>query len=289
MDDAETKFRRTIESLVNELEELADSGIEDHRASLDRIRESYYSAYAVHGCEYVRETFCSTPEDWHGILEIAGTMARSARTTPRSWLINTFSEQWSKKCQAVTSSYVLVDGVLGPRGHAEAERRARIRFREIYDEQAATDTHPVEPMQSPVAEAPAITAGVVSEPVPSLQPDELVGQPLPTKDLQERRDLLDRFGETYRQAKGRRPTNEQIAVVSRYRNRSAVDKYLSGEASEASVRNIEATLRMSPDEFDLTRGRRSGSNKLSAAGPRTAKRKLKLRSSKPRPHPPAPA
>jgi hypothetical protein len=242
--DAQARFRRSVESLVDELEELADSGIVDHRASLDRIRESYYTAHGVHGCEYVRETFCSTAQDWQTTLEIAGTMARSARTTPRSWLINSVSEQWNKKCQAVTSSYVLVDGLLGPLGHAEAGRRTRVRFREIYNEQAITDTTPAPPMPSPAADAPAAAVAVASEPLPPVRPT------FTAKDLQERRDRLDRFIDSYRRAKGRKPTNEQIAIVSHYRNRSAVEKYLTGEASEASVQNIEETLTMSPDKFD---------------------------------------
>jgi hypothetical protein len=246
MDDAETKFRRTIESLVNELEELADSGIEDHRASLDRIRESYSTAHAAHGCEYVREMFCSTAEDWHGILEIAGTMARSAGTTPRSWLVRRFGEQWNQTARRVTSSFPLLDRVVGTDGYVEAERRTRVRLREFYDEQAGADTHRAETMQSPTAEA----AAVVSEPLPPVR------QPLTVKDLQERRDRLHRFIESYRQAKRRKPTNEQIAVVSHYKNRSAIDKYLRGEASEACAQNIEATLGMSPDEFDAAYERR---------------------------------
>jgi hypothetical protein len=289
MDDAETRFRKAIEPLVNKLEDLADSDIEDRRAGLDRSRESYYTAHAEYGCEYVREMFFSTSIDREATLQISRTMARSAGTTPRSWLVRRLGGQWNQTARRVTSSLRLLDRVVGTDGYVEAERRTRVRLREFYDEQAGADTHRAETMQSPTAGAPAVAAAAVSEPVPSVQPNKPVRQPLTTKELQERRDLLDRFGETYRQAKGRRPTNEQIAVVSRYRDRSAVVKYLSGEASEASVRNIEATLRMSPDEFDLTRGRRSGSNKLSAAGPRTAKRKLKLRSSKPRPHPPEPA
>jgi hypothetical protein len=259
MADAETKFRQTIESLVDELEELADSGTKDYRAALDDIRECYSTAHAAHGCEYVRETLCSTTQDWRTTLEIAGTMARSARTTPRSWLINRVSEQWNKKCQGVTSCYVLIDGLLGPRGHAEAERRTRVRIREIYDEQVAADAHPAPvetvlgpaaPLSSPKAEAPAAASAIAFEPVPAVQRDQPARRSLTTKAVQERRNRLDRFIENCRQARDRKPTYGEIAVASRYKNRSAVYKYLSGEASDACVQNIEEILNMSPHEFE---------------------------------------
>src|SRR5262252_250881 len=103
--DAEAGFSRSVESLVEELEALADSGTKDHRASLARIRESYYTAHTAHGCEYVRETFCSTAEDWPTTLGIARTMARRDRMTARSWLVNTVSHQWNQKARRVTFSY----------------------------------------------------------------------------------------------------------------------------------------------------------------------------------------
>jgi hypothetical protein len=68
--------------------------------------------------------------------------------------------------------------------------------------------------------------------------------------LDQRRSLYDYFIELYRQNKNRNLSEVEIAVAARYRDRSAVAKYLNGTASERCAQRIEKVLNMMPDEFD---------------------------------------
>jgi hypothetical protein len=68
--------------------------------------------------------------------------------------------------------------------------------------------------------------------------------------LEQRRSLLHEFVEVYRQARDYKLTQDEIAILARYKNRSAVGKYLRGEASDQCVENIERILKMSPHKVD---------------------------------------
>jgi hypothetical protein len=97
---------------------------------------------------------------------------------------------------------------------------------------------------------PPTPAPPASAPSPALPRSAAKRQPS-HQELQERRIRLRQFIEAYREVRdGLRPTERDIAIASYYRNRSAVAKYLSGEASDACVSNIEKTLAKSADEFD---------------------------------------
>jgi hypothetical protein len=68
--------------------------------------------------------------------------------------------------------------------------------------------------------------------------------------LDQRRSSLKRFVDAFREAREYKLSYEEIAILAHRRNRSAIDKYLSGNASDQCTRNVEDVLKMVPEEVD---------------------------------------
>jgi hypothetical protein len=265
--DAVTGFREAIKQLTDQLHALGDSRPPDHRNQRDRILKDYYLAYETYGDQFVRDVI-STPEDRITAFDMADTMAPSERTTPRQWLIEHAAVQWAKKAGLVTACFRLLNDLLGPSRRVERERLARNRFRQFFSQppdrmfpgedatemppgvsagtlSAKTQTNFAEPpaAESRAQESPAIKlipAGTAES--SKLLPDPAV--------LEQRRVELKGFIERYLQKRDYKLIYAEIAILAHQRNRSAVQKFLSGHAGPDCARNIEEILRMSPEGVD---------------------------------------
>ena len=265
--DAVTGFREAIKPLADQLHALGDSRPADYRNQRDQILKDYYLAYETYGDQFVRDLI-RTPADRITAFDMADTMAPSERTTPRQWLIEHAAVQWAKKAGLVTARFRLLYDVLGPSRCVESRRLARNRFREFFSQppdkmfpgEDATEMPPgvsaealAAKTQTNFAEPPAAESRAQESPAIELIPAGIPGSSKPLPDpavLEQRRDLLKGFIERYLQERDYKLKYAEIAILAHQRNRSAVQKYLSGHAGPDCARNIEEILRMSPEKVD---------------------------------------
>jgi hypothetical protein len=270
--NAIAQFRRAIEPLADKLSALADSGLADQSTELAQVREAYFAAYVSHGCQFVSEIL-PTSADWRTAIDMARTMAKSEGTTPREWLVGRIAAQWSTTVEPVASSLRLLEKVIGRPGHAGANRRVRVRLRDLYDEQADrlaneealapadTTTRESAAEVEAKAAAPPVPTPAAEEPAP-IVPDattagsKLAGSQKPARQLPDRTELdqrrasLRRFVDTYREAREYKLSYTEIAILAHHRNRSTIVKYLRGDASDQCVHNVQGVFKMSPEQVD---------------------------------------
>jgi hypothetical protein len=263
------RLQQSLEPLQDRLEELGDdSDIDRRRQGRDQICDDYYCTHVDHAERYFHETLRGR-EDRLNAAWISERQAPEAGTTPRSWFVNELAKTWSSQAKELTRAYPVLHLVIdadrrfGEHGFTEAERRTRVRFRELYDGQLREAV--------PLALLPAETALLPTPPdiataaenvdsvtVPASQPEmrpQRVRVPRPAKlapsndDLVERRRKLHRLKELCRVAKGHRPNQTELAVLLGYNHYSTITKYLKGTGSEECAQRVERVLRMSKDEI----------------------------------------
>jgi hypothetical protein len=262
------RLRQSIGPLQDRLEGLADDPDIDRRQGRDQICDDYYRTHVNHAEQYLHETLRS-PEDRLNAAWISERQAPEAGTTPCGWLVNQLAKTWTSQAKELTRVYPVLylvidaDRRFGEEdGFAEAERRTRIRFRELCDgglrEPVPFEVVPPDTSALPIpAETAAAAENVDSGPVPATQSETKLQRgsvPKPVKQpseeqLVERRRKLHRLTELCGEAKGHKPNQTEVAVLLGYNNYSTITKYLRGTGSEGCAQRIERILILSKDEI----------------------------------------
>lgn len=134
MDSVKNRFRREVERLVDRFHALADGRLADRRDGLNQVCEDYYAAYVSCAEEDVRRTYFASVEDRRNTFVGVRFQAERAGMTPREWFVTWVSAHWARKAASVTSSFLILNEALEQPRHVEAQRRVRIRLRELYEE-----------------------------------------------------------------------------------------------------------------------------------------------------------
>ena len=170
MDVIKNRFRRGVETLVDRLCALVDCELAGQRDQLQQIREDYYAAYVSCAEQDVRQTYFASVEDKCSTIDVVRIQADRAGMTPREWFVVRLSTQWARKAASVTYSFPILNRLLGRQEYKEAERRVRVRLREMYEHGDQTSPGP----DTPAAPATGLAALLAWQGSASMQPVQAI-------------------------------------------------------------------------------------------------------------------